>query len=154
MAPEEVHTAVRLGVTVLPDLETLVSGEARAFVRADSLARRPRADAMLTAFDAAAMRKTACGMDVRPQQRHPALLYRHYNSTGLSAPNRSFHYHFVVGGGNHNAPHKHINVYTSFFIINNISNDFILVLLIPMIIHHTPIILNIRVVIGVGVIIK
>lgn len=60
MAPEEVHTAVRLGVTVLPDPETLVSGEARAFVRADSLARRPRADAMLTAFDAAAMRKTAC----------------------------------------------------------------------------------------------
>lgn len=151
MAPEEVHTAVRLGVTVLPDLETLLSGEARAFVRADSLARRPRADAMLTAFDAAAMRKTACGMDVRPRQRHPALLYRHYNSTGLlSTPN----HHFVVGGGNHNAPHKHINVYTSFFIINNISNDFILVLLIPIIIHHTPIILNIRVVIGVGVIIK
>lgn len=53
IAPEDVLTAVRPGVTVLPGPKTEVSGEVRAFLSADSLARRPRADAMLTAFDAA-----------------------------------------------------------------------------------------------------
>lgn len=60
MAPDEVHTAVRLAVTVLPAPLEGVSREVRPLLRADSLARRPRADAMLTAFDAAAaMRKAA-----------------------------------------------------------------------------------------------
>lgn len=48
-APEEVHTALRLGVTVLPGTDTLPRGEQRAFVTADSLTKRPRAGAMLTA---------------------------------------------------------------------------------------------------------
>lgn len=57
-APEEVHRAVRAGVTVLPGLKTTVLSWL-VFLRADSLAKRPRADAMLRVFDAAAMRKTA-----------------------------------------------------------------------------------------------
>lgn len=51
-APDEVHTAVRPGGP-----KPGVRRELRGFLRADSPTRRPRADAMLTASDAAAMRK-------------------------------------------------------------------------------------------------
>lgn len=65
MAPDEVHTAVRRCVTVLPGPLEEVGGAVRAFVRADSRARRPRADAMFPAFDAAAVRKTEAILGVR-----------------------------------------------------------------------------------------
>lgn len=58
-APDEVHTADRLGVTVPPGPVQGLSRAVRTLPRADSLARRPRADAMFTGFDAATMRKTA-----------------------------------------------------------------------------------------------
>lgn len=50
IAPEEEHTAVRAGVTVLPGPETpIVNGE--VFLSTDNLARTPSADAaMLTMF--------------------------------------------------------------------------------------------------------
>lgn len=48
IAPEEEHTAVRAGVTVLPGPETLV-GNGEVFLSTDNLARTPSTDAtMLT----------------------------------------------------------------------------------------------------------
>lgn len=59
IAPDDVHTAVRHGVTALPGpLEEEDRVVRRTVVKADSLARRPRADAMFTTGAAAAMRKT------------------------------------------------------------------------------------------------
>lgn len=59
IAPDDEHTAVRHAVTVFPGTLEGVSGDLRGALRIDSLTRRPRADAMFTAFDdAAAMRKT------------------------------------------------------------------------------------------------
>lgn len=69
MAPEEVHTALRLGVIVLPGTGTLLCEEPRALVRADSRTKRPRADAMfdsdLTHQQPPAMRYVNCGMTVK-----------------------------------------------------------------------------------------
>lgn len=59
MAPDEVHTAVRRGVTVPGGPNTELCGQERTFLRADSPARRAKADAMSTRLDAAPMRKNS-----------------------------------------------------------------------------------------------
>lgn len=85
MAPDEVHTAVRRCVTVLPGPLEVVGGAVRPFLRVDSLAKRPRADAMFPAFDAAAMRKTEAILGVEEATAPPCAagttrrLLLHYN---------------------------------------------------------------------------
>lgn len=73
-APEEVHRAVRAGVTVLPGLKTTVLSWL-VFLRADSLAKRPRADAMLKVFNAhSSNAENSTPSQGEPQLRHPVVL--------------------------------------------------------------------------------
>lgn len=58
IAPDDEHTAVRDAIAVPPGTPEGVSCVRRGTLRLDSLTRRPRADAMFTAFVDAAMRKT------------------------------------------------------------------------------------------------
>ncbi|KAG7216216.1 hypothetical protein INR49_029065 [Caranx melampygus] len=89
-APDDVHTAVRHGVTALPGPQE-EEGVRRTVVKADSLARRPRADAMFTEGAAAAMRKTWGIIFFWTWTCNSAAL-RCCNNTPGSLPNNISHY--------------------------------------------------------------